>query len=517
MHNTLIIAPRGAGEPPRKAEAAAGAGEEERRWCRSGQPSPHLLGRLGGATECALAPRGYVGCIREAGHLVQQLACMLDARGPCLLALACSRHTCCMVRGTMRDRAGPAAARRGGARARLPQGGTPDLGWCPGYGAEGVQWMAMHAGGAFMTRGRHTTHRSTTLSAPSSLSFVERSTSTPDHGTIAIPRCLHRATALQQPVSRVALLRPHGALQQLSDSWQPIDATSHKVRACDGQLALPAATPTQRLTSDVPHVRSACCRCFHITTSSPLVHRTRAGPGTPAAGWAAPELPPPPLTASCLLRHCCDTAATLYTPHHASAYAGAPQTYPSGRTSAAAWQPQQPQQQRQPQCWGGRRPPRLLLRAAAGDAGAASAASSDLPLQRTGGLQARLAAAAAWADALLRFTRPHTMLGTAVSVTSVSALALGPGQAGGAAAAAFSQALSSALLMNICIVGINQVGGCWCWCLRYTGDGARQFCCCSASPRLPCPLLPSPHRLTLPLYRSLPPPPTHPAAIRHRH
>lgn len=56
-----------------------------------------------------------------------------------------------------------------------------------------------------------------------------------------------------------------------------------------------------------------------------------------------------------------------------------------------------------------------------------------------------------------RFTRPHTMLGTAVSVTSVSALALGPGQAGGAALVAFLQALSSALLMNVCIVGINQV------------------------------------------------------------
>lgn len=49
------------------------------------------------------------------------------------------------------------------------------------------------------------------------------------------------------------------------------------------------------------------------------------------------------------------------------------------------------------------------------------------------------------------------MLGTAVSVCSVSALALGPGQLGPAAGVALLQALSSALLMNICIVGINQL------------------------------------------------------------
>jgi homogentisate phytyltransferase/homogentisate geranylgeranyltransferase len=66
----------------------------------------------------------------------------------------------------------------------------------------------------------------------------------------------------------------------------------------------------------------------------------------------------------------------------------------------------------------------------------------------------------AWFDALYRFSRPHTMLGTAVSVCSVSALALGPGQLGAGAAWALAQALSSALLMNICIVGINQVRNC---------------------------------------------------------
>lgn len=55
-----------------------------------------------------------------------------------------------------------------------------------------------------------------------------------------------------------------------------------------------------------------------------------------------------------------------------------------------------------------------------------------------------------------RFSRPHTMLGTAVSVTSVSALALGPGQLGATALLAFAQAIAAALLMNISIVGINQ-------------------------------------------------------------
>lgn len=48
------------------------------------------------------------------------------------------------------------------------------------------------------------------------------------------------------------------------------------------------------------------------------------------------------------------------------------------------------------------------------------------------------------------------MLGTAVSVSSVSALALGPGQLGPPALLAFAQAIISALLMNISIVGINQ-------------------------------------------------------------
>lgn len=59
-------------------------------------------------------------------------------------------------------------------------------------------------------------------------------------------------------------------------------------------------------------------------------------------------------------------------------------------------------------------------------------------------------------SALYRFTRPHTMLGTLVSVVSVSSLAASL-QPSTQALVALLQALSSALLMNICIVGINQV------------------------------------------------------------
>ena len=58
-------------------------------------------------------------------------------------------------------------------------------------------------------------------------------------------------------------------------------------------------------------------------------------------------------------------------------------------------------------------------------------------------------------SALYRFTRPHTMLGTLFSVVSVSALAASL-EPNAQALVALLQALSSALLMNICIVGINQ-------------------------------------------------------------
>lgn len=105
-------------------------------------------------------------------------------------------------------------------------------------------------------------------------------------------------------------------------------------------------------------------------------------------------------------------------------------------------------------------PTRLRRPAAPPHAAADEGSAGDLPA--TEGLQARLVAGSAWLDALYRFSRPHTMLGTAVSVCSVSALALAPGQAGTVAATALAQALSSALLMNICIVGINQVRVCVC-------------------------------------------------------
>jgi homogentisate phytyltransferase / homogentisate geranylgeranyltransferase len=59
--------------------------------------------------------------------------------------------------------------------------------------------------------------------------------------------------------------------------------------------------------------------------------------------------------------------------------------------------------------------------------------------------------------AIYRFTRPHTMLGTFVSVVSVSLLAAGPEIVTQMAVTAISQAISSALLMNVCIVGINQI------------------------------------------------------------
>lgn len=97
----------------------------------------------------------------------------------------------------------------------------------------------------------------------------------------------------------------------------------------------------------------------------------------------------------------------------------------------------------------------LGQQAAAVPAGGSAAALELPPRQAANGL------AGAWAalDAFHRFTRPHTMLGTAVSVTSVSLLALGPGGAEAGALAAYGLAISSALLMNICIVGINQVSG----------------------------------------------------------
>ncbi|DBA79176.1 TPA: hypothetical protein ACH3X1_008999 [Trebouxia sp. C0004] len=59
--------------------------------------------------------------------------------------------------------------------------------------------------------------------------------------------------------------------------------------------------------------------------------------------------------------------------------------------------------------------------------------------------------------ALYQFSRPHTMLGTFISICSVSLLAMGPGDFGSQAAIGLLQALIPALLMNICIVGTNQI------------------------------------------------------------
>lgn len=68
-----------------------------------------------------------------------------------------------------------------------------------------------------------------------------------------------------------------------------------------------------------------------------------------------------------------------------------------------------------------------------------------------------LQAAAAYVVAVYRFSRPHTMLGTFLSVCSVSALALSNGDFGAAAAVGLAQAMVPALLMNIAIVGFNQL------------------------------------------------------------
>lgn len=63
-------------------------------------------------------------------------------------------------------------------------------------------------------------------------------------------------------------------------------------------------------------------------------------------------------------------------------------------------------------------------------------------------LGATLGSPLAALDAFYRFTRPHTMLGTTVSVMSVSALALQGAVLDGAVLTALVQALSSALLVR---------------------------------------------------------------------
>lgn len=69
-----------------------------------------------------------------------------------------------------------------------------------------------------------------------------------------------------------------------------------------------------------------------------------------------------------------------------------------------------------------------------------------------------------WLHAFWKFTRPHTMAGTAISVLSISLLAMQSPQAVklqavdmSVAAGAALQALSAALLANIAVVGLNQL------------------------------------------------------------
>jgi len=64
----------------------------------------------------------------------------------------------------------------------------------------------------------------------------------------------------------------------------------------------------------------------------------------------------------------------------------------------------------------------------------------------------------AFLTAFGRFSRPHTVLGTAVSICSVSLLALrAPADLNARFALGLAQALSAALCMNVAIVGLNQL------------------------------------------------------------
>lgn len=60
---------------------------------------------------------------------------------------------------------------------------------------------------------------------------------------------------------------------------------------------------------------------------------------------------------------------------------------------------------------------------------------------------------------LYKFSRPHTVLGTFISILSISVLAVNPNLPFSAAdiVACVGKALAPALLMNVCIVGLNQI------------------------------------------------------------
>lgn len=126
--------------------------------------------------------------------------------------------------------------------------------------------------------------------------------------------------------------------------------------------------------------------------------------------------------------------------------------------------PQQPQHSSQqlalqrltpaaaPRCSKQRRGPgsghtRTRTAAAAGDSSTPAASS----------LSAQPEALAASCDVLYRFTRPHTMLGTLVSIVSVSIMAMQSFTWTAPAVSGLLQALVPALLMNVAIVGINQL------------------------------------------------------------
>lgn len=86
---------------------------------------------------------------------------------------------------------------------------------------------------------------------------------------------------------------------------------------------------------------------------------------------------------------------------------------------------------------------------------AAAAGDSSTPVSTT--LSAQLEQLAATCDVFYRFTRPHTMLGTFVSIVSVSIMAMQSFTWTSTAVAGLLQALVPALLMNVAIVGINQL------------------------------------------------------------
>jgi homogentisate phytyltransferase / homogentisate geranylgeranyltransferase len=91
-----------------------------------------------------------------------------------------------------------------------------------------------------------------------------------------------------------------------------------------------------------------------------------------------------------------------------------------------------------------------------------------LPVRSTALVQCRAASSvAAWDRGFIgaiqqhlwsfyKFTRPHTMLGTFLSVCSVSAMALAGGIWDADAARTLGVALAASLLANVSIVGLNQ-------------------------------------------------------------